>query len=248
MANVIQADGLTKTYGRQVAVDHLSLTVDEGEIFGFLGPNGSGKTTSLLMLLGLTEPSEGRAEVLGYNPTREPLQVKRQVGYLPEHLGFYGEMTAWENLKYVARLNDLSERESDDRIRQALDRVGLSSEMGKEVHAYSRGMRQRLGIAELLIKNPKLVFLDEPTSGLDPDGIHKMLDLIVSLSREQKMSVLLSSHLLPQVQRICDRVGLMNKGRLVACGTIGELARQKSGQDQADLNLEDIYMSYIQEA
>jgi ABC-2 type transport system ATP-binding protein len=248
MAAVIETEGLTKVYGRQAAVDNLTFEVNEGEIFGFLGPNGAGKTTTLLMLLGLTEPSRGKAQVLGFDPVREPLEVKRWVGYLPENMGFYRDMTARENLTYVARLNGLSNSQSQDRIEQALEIVGLENEGEKVVDAYSRGMRQRLGIAEVLIKEPKLVFLDEPTLGLDPDGINRMLDLIVSLSQERGISVLLSSHLLHQVQRICTRVGIMIKGKLVAKGSIEELAETKMGEGQEDFSLEEIYMRYFQEA
>ena len=246
MAPVIETEGLTKTYGHQNAVEGLTFEVQEGEIFGFLGPNGAGKTTTLLMLLGLTEPNQGSARVLGFDPVREPLKVKSQVGYLPENMGFYGDMTAFENLNFVARLNRLSKAEAAARAEQALETVGLSEAGPKLVNAFSRGMRQRLGIAELLIKNPKLVFLDEPTLGLDPDGINKMLDLIVSLSREQGISILLSSHLLHQVQRICTRVGIMNHGKLAAQGTIEELGEQLG--EERRLSLEEIYMRYFQES
>ncbi len=245
MANVIETERLTKRYGRQTAVNELSLEVGEGEIFGFLGPNGAGKTTTLLMLLGLTEPSGGKARVLGCDPVRESLKVKRQVGYLPENVGFYQDLTARENLTFVARLNGLAEEEYRGRVSRTLELVGLGGEADKLVSAYSRGMRQRLGIAELLVKEPKLIFLDEPTLGLDPDGINRMLDLVVALSREQGITVLLSSHLLHQVQRICTRVGIMNKGTLVAQGTIAELARGETGEGGGQLSLEQIYMRYF---
>jgi ABC-2 type transport system ATP-binding protein len=248
MAAIIETEGLTKTYGGRAAVDSLTLEVGEGEIFGFLGPNGAGKTTTLLMLLGLTEPSAGKARVLGFDPVREPLKVKRHVGYLPENLGFYGDMTARENLAFVARLNGLTGANAEARIDEALTKVGLGAESSKPVANYSRGMRQRLGIAELLVKEPKIVFLDEPTLGLDPDGINKMLDLIVDLSRDRGMTVLLSSHLLHQVQRICDRVGIMNRGVLVAIGAIDELARLKMGDDRGVVSLEDVYMQYFRES
>ncbi|MFH1091122.1 MAG: ABC transporter ATP-binding protein [Pseudomonadota bacterium] len=248
MTEVIQTEGLTKIYGRKRAVDSLNIEVNEGEIFGFLGPNGAGKTTTLLMLLGLTEPSGGQARVLGFNPVREPLKIKRQVGYLPENVGFYDELTARDNLTYVARLNRLSESAIKDRIGQALETVGLAEDSDRPVGTFSRGMRQRLGISELLVKEPKLVFLDEPTIGLDPDGINKMLDLIVSLSRRQGITVLLCSHQLNQVQRICSRVGIMIKGDLVAKGTIDELAQIKPGEGQGASSLEEIYMRYFQGA
>jgi len=247
MAQVIETQDLGKLYGRQAAVDGLNLTVEEGEIFGFLGPNGAGKTTTLLMLLGLTEPTSGSARVLGFDPVREPLKVKRLVGYLPENVGFYEDMTARENLGYVASLNGLSGQSARERVSAALERVGLAQEADKLAGAYSRGMRQRLGIAELLVKDPKLVFLDEPTLGLDPDGINRMLDLIKSLSREQGMTVLLSSHLLDQVQRICQRVGIMIKGRLKAIGPIDDLTKQL-GEAAGALSLEQIYMRHYQEA
>ncbi|MGD9123865.1 MAG: ABC transporter ATP-binding protein [Desulfarculaceae bacterium] len=248
MATVIETQELTKVYGTQAAVDNLSLSVDSGEIFGFLGPNGAGKTTTLLMLLGLTEPTSGQAQVLGLDPVRDPLGVKRKVGYLPENMGFYGDLTARENLAYVARLNRFPEAEIAQRVETALETVGLTPEADKLAGAYSRGMRQRLGIAELMVKEPQLVFLDEPTLGLDPEGINRMLDLITSLSKERGITVLLSSHLLHQVQRICNRVGIMIQGRMVASGPIDQLAEQTFGQGQETFTLEDVYMRYFTEA
>jgi len=229
-------------------VDSLSFRVNEGEIFGFLGPNGAGKTTTLLMLLGLTEPTAGTARVLGFDPVREPLQIKRHVGYLPENVGFYDDLTARENLDYVAQLNRLPDGDARRNIETALAKVGLSDVGDKPVGQFSRGMRQRLGLAELLIKEPKLVFLDEPTLGLDPDGINKILDLIISLSRDRGITVVLSSHLLDQVQRTCNRIGIMIKGKMVATGSIEELAKAKATADKAGESLEQIYMRYFQQA
>ncbi len=246
MAAIIQTDGLTRRYGRQTAVDGLSLEIAEREIFGFLGPNGAGKTTTILMLLGLTEPTAGRVRVLGFNPAHDPLEIKRQVGYLPENVGFYDDLTGRENLRYIARLNRLPKDKAGAQIETALSTVGLNGEGDKLVGAYSRGMRQRLGIAELLLKEPRLLILDEPTLGLDPDGTNRMLDLIVSLSRERGITIMLSSHQLEQVQRICTRVGIMIKGKLVALGTIDELAMRKPG-DAAAPSLEEIYMRYFKE-
>ena len=247
MAAIIKTEGLTRRYGRQTAVDALSFEVNEGEVFGFLGPNGAGKTTTILMLLGLTEPTAGRAEVLGFDPRGEPLRIKRHVGYLPENVGFYDDLTARENLRYVARLNGLADNKSRTQIETALATVGLTGEGDKLAGQYSRGMRQRLGIAELLIKQPKVVILDEPALGLDPDGMNKMLDLIVSLNRERKITVLLCSHLLNQVERICARVGIMSKGKLAALGTLAELGKRKPGETAGSANLEEIYMRYFQE-
>jgi ABC-2 type transport system ATP-binding protein len=245
---IIEAEKLTKKYGIQVAVDNLTLQIREGEVFGFLGPNGAGKTTTLLMFLGLTEPTSGKVRVIGFDPTREPLRVKEKVGYLPENVGFYDDMDARQNLQFIARLNRIPDRVSQERIDQLLGEVGLFEEARKKVGTYSKGMRQRLGIAEVLIKEPKLIFLDEPTIGLDPDGTNRMLDLIHSLSREKNITIFLSSHLLDQVQRICDRVGIMIKGNLVALGPIQELAAKKLGIDKEHYTLEEIYMKYFKEA
>lgn len=245
---IIESEGLTKRYGHQTAVNNLTLQIHEGEIFGCLGPNGAGKTTILLMFLGLTEPTSGKATVVGFDPTREPLRVKEKVGYLPENVGFYDDMDARENLRYVARLNRIPDKVSAQRIEAWLKEVNLFEEAEKKVGTYSKGMRQRLGIAEVMIKEPRLLFLDEPTIGLDPDGTNRMLDLIRSLSREKQITVFLSSHLLDQVQRICDRVGIMIKGNLVAMGPIEELAKQKLGIDKEHYTLEEIYMKFFKEA
>jgi ABC-2 type transport system ATP-binding protein len=247
MSTVIEIRDLTKRYGTQMAVDHLVLDIHQGEIFGFLGPNGAGKTTTILMLLGLSEPTAGTARVCGFDPTRDPLQVKRVVGYLPENVGFYDDMTAIQNLEYVGRLNGVPEAELPAKAARLLSQMGLSEEGRKRVGAYSRGMRQRLGIAEVLMKEPSVVFLDEPTLGLDPDGTVKMLELIQSLGREKGITVFFSSHLLDQVQRISDRVGIMLKGKLVAVGPIQELAKQKLGVDKQQYTLEEIYMRYFRE-
>ncbi len=223
---IIELVDLTKKYGDFTAVDRLNLQVTEGEIFGLLGPNGAGKTTTILMMLGLTEPTSGRVRVAGFSSTRKPLDVKRLVGYLPDNVGFYEEMTARENLRYTASLNGLARKEADRRIDELLERVGLAHAVNQRAGSFSRGMRQRLGIADVLIKKPKLVVLDEPTLGIDPDGVRHVLDVIVRMSQDEKITVLLSSHLLHQVQQICDRVGIFVKGRLVAVGPIQSLGRQ----------------------
>jgi ABC-2 type transport system ATP-binding protein len=245
--NVIETQGLTKRYGAQVAVNDLSLQIQRGEIFGFLGPNGAGKTTTLLMLLGLSEPTAGAARVCGCDPVRHPLRVKRVVGYLPENVGFYEDMTGLDNLRYVARLNGLQDGALNGRLEAVLDQVGLLPEARKRVGAYSRGMRQRLGIAEVLLKEPQVALLDEPTVGLDPDGTQRMLEFIQALSRQRGITVFFSSHLLDQVQRVCDRVGIMLHGNLVAAGPIRELAAQKLGVGQEQYSLEEIYLRYFRE-
>ena len=245
---IIETEGLTKVYGSQTAVNQLTFQIREGEVFGFLGPNGAGKTTTLLMFMGLTEPTSGKVRVCGFDPARDPLGVKERVGYLPENVGFYEDMDARQNLRFVARLNRIPDDVSLERIEELLNVVGLLEEAEKKVGIYSKGMRQRLGIAEVLVKEPKVIFLDEPTIGLDPDGTNRMLNLIHSLSREKNITVFLSSHLLDQVQRICDRVGIMIKGELVAIGPIQELGQKKLGIDKGYYTLEEIYMKYFKEA
>ncbi len=225
---VIETRGLTKVYNGLVAVDHLDLTIHEGEVYGLLGPNGSGKTTTILMLLGLTEPTEGEVQVVGWDPRRYPLRVKAQVGYIPDQVGFYGDLTAWENLMYTAKLNGIPRKEAYRRIEEALNRVGLQDVAHRPVRTFSRGMRQRLGVADVLIKNPRVIIMDEPTQGLDPESAREFLDLIRELKGEGR-TILLASHLLHQVQAVCDRVGLFRRGKKALEGTVEELALQVLG-------------------
>jgi ABC-2 type transport system ATP-binding protein len=225
---VITAQGLSKRYGETKAVDAISFAIRKGEVFGLLGPNGAGKTTTILMMLGLTEISFGQVSVLGFDPARAPLQVKRRVGYLPDSVGFYDNLTAVENLAYTAKLMGLPLKERTGRIAEALARVRLSEVAHKRVSTFSRGMRQRLGLAEIIVKRAEIAILDEPTSGLDPQATIEFLELIAELKRGGT-TVLLSSHLLDQVQRICDRVALFQAGRIVMMGSVAELAVQVLG-------------------
>src|SRR5438874_7175372 len=190
MSAVVETHNLTKRYHDKLAVNTLNLVVQEGEIFGFLGPNGAGKTTTILMLLGLTEPTSGRASVCGFDPTHEPLEVKRRVGYLPENPGFYEDLSARENLLYMARLNRIPEDEARRRTAEVLDQVQLADDGRRLVKEYSRGMKQRLGIAEVLVKKPQAIILDEPTLGIDPDGAIRILELIQDLNRQHRLTVM----------------------------------------------------------
>ncbi len=244
---IIETVNLTKHYNRQTAVKDLSFKVNEGEVFGFLGPNGAGKTTTLLMLMGLSHPSAGSAKVCGFDPLRSAREVKRIAGYLPENVGFYGDLDAVQNLKYVASLNGIQTDKASEKIDELLDLVGLKQDARKKVGAFSRGMKQRLGFAEVLIKDPKLLFLDEPTIGLDPDGALRLMEFIKSLNRDKQITVLLSSHNLYQVQKISHRVGIMIHGEMVAEGTIESLAKEKFGVGEKQYSLEEIYMKYFQE-
>jgi len=232
MQSVVETVDLTKTYDGTTVVDRLNLHIEEGEVFGFLGPNGAGKTTTILMLLGLTEPTSGVARICGYNSTREPLKVKRLSGYIPEKVGFYEDLTASYNLSYTARLNGLSEKLVRQRVGESLDVVGLSEVANHNVETFSRGMKQRLAIADILVKTPRVAILDEPTAGIDPEGVNQLLDLIARIAREQRMTVILSSHQLHQVQRICDRVGILAKGQMVIEGVLEELGREALGGGQ----------------
>lgn len=226
---VIELEGLTKYYGSVKAVDNLSLQIRKGEVFGLLGPNGAGKTTTILMMLGLSEPSAGKALVCGIHASRDPIAVKRRVAYMPDTLGFYDDMTALENLMYVGRLNGLPDNEVETRARQTMELVGLENELHKKTSAYSRGMKQRLGLADVLLREPEVIIMDEPTLGIDPAGIRDFLALIRQLSRQKGITVLLSSHHLHQVQQVCDRVGIFVDGKLLAAGTLETLARELFG-------------------
>lgn len=224
--HIIELKGLTKRYGALTAVDHLDLNIHKSEIYGLLGPNGAGKSTTIRMMLGLTEPSGGKVSVCGIDSTTHPIEVKRRVGYLPDNVGFYDNRTGLENLIFIARLNRTTELEAHKRAKELLSRVGLADAATKKAGAYSRGMRQRLGLADVLIKKPDVIILDEPTLGIDPSGVRDFLQLIVQLSREEGLTVLLSSHHLHQVQQVCDRVGIFVGGKLLANGDIPTLAKQ----------------------
>lgn len=226
MEHIIEIEGLTRKYDDFFAVDHLDLKIGKGEVFGLLGPNGAGKSTTILMMLGLTEPTSGSVRVCGLNPVHQPIEVKRKVGYLPEDVGFYDDLSGLENLIYTGQLNGLSRMEAEEKALGLLARVGLKEEKDKKAGKYSRGMRQRLGVADVLMKDPEVIILDEPTLGIDPTGVKAFLQLITDLSRKEGITVLFSSHHLYQVQQVCDRVGIFVSGRLLACGDIDSLSEQ----------------------
>lgn len=223
----IRTRALEKRYDDFVAVKPLDLEVRYGEVFGLLGPNGAGKTTTILMLLGLTEASGGSAEVVGLDPSRHPLQVKRRVGYLPDNVGFYGSLTGRQNLRYTARLNGIPDEEAKDSIDDLLEQVALTAAADSAVETYSRGMRQRLGLADALVKDPSVVILDEPTTSIDPTGVVETLALVRALAHERGAAVLLASHLLHQVQQVCDRIAIFVAGDVVASGSVSDLARRQ---------------------
>ena len=229
--NVIELVDITKKYGSFTAVDRLNLTIKKSEVFGLLGPNGAGKSTTILMMLGLTEPTSGSVSVCGINSTTNPIEVKRKVGYLPEDVGFYNDLTGIENLVYTARLNGLSRKEAEESAVKFMKKVGLSDDINKKTGKYSRGMRQRLGLADVLIKKPEIIILDEPTSGIDPTGVRDFLNLIVGLSRQDGITVLFSSHNLHQVQQVCDHLALFVHGKVIADGTVQNLSVKLFGNE-----------------
>ncbi|WP_106769489.1 ABC transporter ATP-binding protein [Paenibacillus faecalis] len=222
--SIIELTGLTKKYGELTAVNQLNLSIQAGEIYGLLGPNGAGKSTTILMMLGLAEPTSGSVRVCGYNSTRQPLEVKRRVGYMPDDVGFYEDRTPLENLIYTARLNRIPLKDAKERAEKLIDRVGLTDAISKKVGTFSRGMRQRLGLADVLIKEPEVIILDEPTLGIDPVGVRDLLQLIQRLRDDEGITIVLCSHHLHQVQQICDRVGLFVKGQLLAEGDVPSLS------------------------
>ena len=225
MAEAINVQGLTKTYkgtlGETVtAVDDLSFQVQQGEIFGFIGPNGAGKTTTIKTLLGLLFPTKGTAMVLG-KPAGD-IEVKRRISYLPESPYFYEHMTAVEVLDFYCKLFRLNSRTRKAKVAELLDRVGLTRDAQRSLRNYSKGMLQRIGIAQALINEPDLLFFDEPTSGLDPIAHKDITDLICSL-RTQGKTVFLSSHQLSDVESVCDRVAIINRGKLARIGSLEDL-------------------------
>jgi ABC-2 type transport system ATP-binding protein len=228
---------LTKKYGDTTVVNALDLRLTAGEVFGLLGPNGAGKTTTILMLLGLVEPTSGEIEVLGLNPARNPLEVKSHVGYLPDAVGFYDGLTGRENLRFTAQLNRIERQDAESRITAWLTEVGLTEAADNPAGTYSRGMKQRLGIADALIKEPSILILDEPTTSIDPEGVAEMLGLIRSLADDHGVTILLSSHLLHQVQAVCDRVAIFVRGSVVAQGAPHQLATESRGPEEVEVHV-----------
>lgn len=220
MDECVTTIGLCKRYGSETCVDHLALKVPQGAVYGFLGPNGAGKTTTLKMLLGLVHPSAGSVHLLGHELTpRTRLAILREVGSLIESPSYYGHLTARENLEIVRRLRGLPAAEIDEALRT----VRLDGQVKKPVNHFSLGMKQRLGIAAALMGRPRLLLLDEPTNGLDPSGIQEMRELIRSLPSRYGMTVIVSSHLLGEIDQMADHVGVIRQGRLVFQGTMSGL-------------------------
>ncbi|MBU7030839.1 MAG: ABC transporter ATP-binding protein, partial [Theionarchaea archaeon] len=235
--NVIKTTNLTKIYkdwrgNTTRAVDNLSLEIKKGEIFGFLGPNGAGKTTTIKMLLGLVFPTSGDFTLFGENLS---VKIKKKIGYLPEDPAFPSYFTAEEALSYYADLYEMKKDEKKEKINELLELVLLDNQKTKKVSQFSKGMKQRLGLAQALLPNPELVILDEPTSGLDPQGRKDVRDILLNL-KSQKVTVFLNSHILSEVERTCDRVGILKDGILLSLGTIDELTAKNQVEIHAEMN------------
>jgi len=220
---VLETDQLTKKYRRRVIVDRLSLQVERGDVFGFLGQNGAGKSTTIRMSLGLVRPSSGQVHLLGTDMSRHPQRGLKRVGAIIEAPAFYENFSARQNLAVLAAMSGGA---SPQRVEQVLELVGLRERAQDPVRIYSHGMRQRLGIAQALLPNPEFVILDEPTDGLDPQGLCEVRDLIRRLRDELSLTIMLSSHLLHEVEQICNRVAIIEQGRLVYQGSVEELVAQ----------------------
>ncbi|HPT78419.1 MAG TPA: ATP-binding cassette domain-containing protein [Candidatus Atribacteria bacterium] len=220
---MIQVENLTKRYGQHVAVDNISFTVNPGEILGFLGPNGAGKTTTMNILTGYISATEGRALVNGVDILEEPEEVKKMIGYLPEFPPLYGEMTVMEYLDFVSDIKQVSGQEKKQSMEKIMDLVKIGDVRGRLIKNLSKGYKQRVGLAQAMIGNPKILILDEPTVGLDPKQIIEIRNLISSLGKDH--TIILSSHILPEVSAVCERVIIINKGRIVASDTPENLSK-----------------------
>ncbi|WP_292466192.1 ABC transporter ATP-binding protein [Methanolobus sp.] len=234
---VVDVRNLAKRYGDFAAVNDLTLQVKKGEIFGFLGHNGAGKTTTINMLTTLLEPSSGSGKVAGYDIINESLEVRRRIGYLPENVQFYDSMTAYENLEYFAKLSGI--KKPDSQIWEVLDFLDARSYADKKISALSKGMRQRIGIAQAIIHEPEILFLDEPTTGLDPFGVKQLRDIILRLNSQKGITIFMNTHLLQEVTKTCSTIGVLNHGSLIYLDSLSNT--MKRFKDEG--SLEDIYLN-----
>lgn len=213
MDDVIQVNELTKFYGKLLAVDHISFSIKEGEIFGFLGPNGAGKTTTIRMMVGLTQPTSGTALIDGHDVLKEPVEVKKTIGLVPETSNLYGELTALDNLIYQAELYGVPRKERKNQAIQLIEEFGLKEHQDKPFQKLSRGLKRRLTIAAALIHHPKILFLDEPTTGLDVMSARGLRKLVLD-SKKKGLTIFLTTHYIPEAERLCDRIAIIVKGKI----------------------------------
>jgi ABC-2 type transport system ATP-binding protein len=236
---IIKTQSLTKKYRDIVALDQLNLQVSRGEIFGFLGHNGAGKTTTVNMLTTLLAPTSGSASICGFDIEKESDQVRRKIGYLPENVKFYENLTAFENLDFFAKLSGI--RKPADKIRDVLAFLDFQGFEHKKMGEFSKGMRQRIGIAQAIIHDPEVVFLDEPTSGLDPMGIRNLREIIINLNQERGMTIFMNTHLLSEVSKTCTTIGVLNHGRLIYKDSLDNTLKRFKDE----VSLEIIYLNNL---
>jgi ABC-2 type transport system ATP-binding protein len=234
----VEVSGITKRYGSITAVDHVSFEVVEGEIFGFLGPNGAGKTTLIRMLTTLLKPTEGSAMVVCCDVAKEPEKVRREIGVVPQAMTSDLDLTGYENMDIYGRFYGISSKERKERIKRLLEMVGLSSRANDLVAAYSGGMRRRLEVARVLVHRPKILFLDEPTIGLDPQSRHVVWDFLRKLREGDSMTVFLTTHYMEEAEAMCNRVAIIDSGKIIAIGSPNELKSQIPGNDIISLTFE----------
>ena len=224
--SLIEAIDLKKSFGETKAVAGIGFRVEEGEVFGLLGPNGAGKTTTVRMLAGLLSPDSGRARVAGYDVVEEPVEVRQRIGLLPESPAHYLRLTALDNMRFFAGAYGLEAHEREERILELLEFFGLADVAEKNVAEFSGGMRQRLALARALLHSPRILLLDQPTSGIDPRAALEFRELVLRLAREEEVTALICTHNLDEAQRLCDRMGVMNRGEVVGMGTAEELTKK----------------------
>ena len=237
MDMIIETKNLTKKYGNFIAVNKLNLQIKKGEIFGFLGHNGAGKTTTMNLLTTLLLPSEGKVIIANHDLTHESMEVKKLIGYIPENVQLYETLTAYENLEYFAKLSGIIE--PSEKIKKILDFLDANSYKDKKIKECSKGMRQRIGIAQAIIHEPLVLFLDEPTSGLDPLGVKQLRDILKKLNKEKGMTIFLNTHLLSEVKQICTSIGVLNHGSLIYNDSLENTLKKFKNEE----SLEKIYLS-----
>ncbi|MDE2312222.1 MAG: ABC transporter ATP-binding protein [Patescibacteria group bacterium] len=233
---IVEVADLTHAYGGQTVLHSLNFIVPRGEIFGFLGHNGAGKTTTISILTTLLRQSAGTARVAGFDTIKEPNEVRKRIGYLPENVTFYDDLTAYENLAYFARLSGVAD--VDERIDETLGFLDFRGVEHRKLKTFSKGMRQRIGLAQAILHQPQVLFLDEPTSGLDPVGIKNLRDVILRLNREQGITIFMNTHLLSEVAKTCTSIGVLNRGRLI----YNESLEKTLADFPDEMSLETIYV------
>ena len=235
--SIIKIANLTKKYDDFYAVKDLTFEVEEGDIFGFLGHNGAGKTTTINMLTALLKPTKGSIEIAGYDVLTDGMSVKKLIGYVPENVQLYDTLSAYENLEFFAKLSGVSNPKAI--IEKTLKFLNASHFANKKIHELSKGMRQRIGLAQAILHKPKILFLDEPTSGLDPMGVKELRDIIIKLNKEEGMTIFMNTHLLSEVTKTCKTIGVLNHGKLIYKDSLQNT--MKRFKDET--SLEDIYLN-----